>query len=314
MPDLSFHLFGKFSALRDEQPLKGLDASKDQQLLSFLLIRRNQHHAREAVASLFWGDHSTERSKKYLRQSIWHLQAALGSPENGQSGYLLIEHDWLRMNPADRPWCDVEEFEKAFSAAQGVPANQLSAEQGRQLKDAVALYRDDLLAGWYQDWVIFERERLQNEYLLLLDKLITYSELHHEYEQSQTYAGNILRYDPARERTHRQLMRLYYLSGDRTAALRQYERCVSALKRELGVSPERRTIDLHEQIRSERFDPAKPVDQSPPETLSSEPVDLLSCLKQIQGMLSAVQQRIQRDLGAIETHPRTHRKNISNRG
>ena len=312
MPDLNFHLFGKFSALRDSQPLKGLDATKDQQLLSFLLIRRNQHHSRETVAGMFWGDQSTERSKKYLRQSLWHLQAALGSPHNGQSNYLLIEHDWLRINPSERPWCDVEEFEKAFSAAQGVSATQLNETQARQLKDAVALYRDDLLTGWYHDWVLFERERLQNEYLLLLDKLITYSELHHEYEQSQTYAGHILRYDPARERTHRQLMRLYYLSGDRTAALRQYERCVSALKRELGVRPERRTIDLHEQIKADQFDPAKLSDSNTPAilTASSEPLDLIGSLKQIHGMLSTVQQRIRRELRALESQPRTQRKKL----
>jgi len=311
MPQLSFHLFGKFSAQRDSQPLKGLDACKDQQLLSFLLIRRDRHHSREAVASMFWGDQSTERSKKYLRQSLWHLQAALGSPENGQSNCLLIDHDWLRVNPCHHAWCDVEEFEKACNAAQGVSPTQLSEEQARQLKDAVALYRDDLLTGWYQDWVLFERERLQNEYLLLLDKLITYSELHHEYEQSQTYAGDILRYDPARERTHRQLMRLYYLSGDRTAALRQYERCVAALRRELGVKPERRTIDLHEQIKSDQLQPANLSDPNPSVTLTaiSEPVDLTGCLKQIQAMLSAVQQRIQRDLGAIEVQPPTSRKN-----
>ena len=301
MPDLSFHLFGKFSALCDSQPLKGLDASKDQQLLSFLLIRRNQHHSREAVAGMFWGDQSTERSKKYLRQSLWHLQAAFG-----QSNYLLIEHDWLRINPFERPWCDVEEFEKAFNAAQGVPATQLNEAQARQLKDAVALYRDDLLTGWYQDWVLFERERLQNEYLLLLDKLSAYSELHHEYEQSQTYAGHILRYDPARERTHRQLMRLYYLSGDRTAALRQYERCVSALKRELGVRPERRTIDLHEQIKADQFDLTKL--NTATLTASSEPLDLIGSLKQIHGMLSAMQQRIQRELRTLESQPRTQRK------
>ena len=310
MSALSFHLFGKFSALRDSQPLKGLDASKDQQLLSFLLLRRNQYHSREAVATMFWGDHSTERSKKYLRQSLWHLQAALGSPQNGHSSYLLIEHDWLQVNPSNRPWCDVDEFEKAFSAAQGVSPAQLSEEQAEKLKNAVALYSDDLLTGWYQDWVLFERERLQNDYLLLLDKLSTYSELHNEYEQSQTYAGNILRYDPARERTHRQLMRLYYLSGDRTAALRQYERCVSVLKRELGVTPERRTIDLHQQIKADQFDPAQPSEPSVTPAASSEPVDLLGCLKQIQGMLSAMQQRIQHDLRAIETQTRTHRKKL----
>jgi DNA-binding transcriptional activator of the SARP family len=312
MPELSFHLFGKFSAHRNSQPLKGLDASKDQQLLSFLLLRRDQYHSREAVAAMFWGDQSTERSRKYLRQSLWHLQAALGSPQNGQSSYLLIEHDWLQVNPSNRPWCDVEEFEKAFRAAQGIFPTQLSEEQAKQLKDAAALYRDDLLTSWYQDWVLFERERLQNSYLLLLDKLSTYSELHHEYEQGQMYAGNILKYDPARERTHRQLMRLYYLFGDRTAALRQYERCVHALRRELGVSPERRTIDLHQQIKSDQFDPTKPCDPNTSETLAtiSEPVDLIGCLEQIQGMLSAVQQRIQRDLRTPEAQPRTHRKKL----
>ena len=126
------------------------------------------------------------------------------------------------------------------------------------------------------------------------------------------YAGNILKYDPARERTHRQLMRIYYLLGDRTAALRQYERCVGALKRELGVNPERRTVDLHQQIKSDQFDPAKFSDPNiavAPVTIS-EPIDLVGCLKQIHGMLSAVQQRIQRDLGALEAQSRTHRKKL----
>jgi hypothetical protein len=100
------------------------------------------------------------------------------------------------------------------------------------------------------------------------------------------------------------------LLGDRTAALRQYERCVNALKRELGVSPERRTIDLHRQIKSDQLEPAKICDPNTAETLPpiSAPVDLISCLKQIHGMLSSVQQRIQRDLGALEAQPRTHRK------
>src|ERR1044072_613328 len=239
MHDLSFHLFGKFIAQRDAQPLNGLDAGKDQELVSYLLVRSQQHHAREALASMLWGDTSTERSKKYLRQSLWHLQSIVAPAESGASSYLLVEHDWVRVNPANRPWCDVAEFEDASKGAEGIPGARLTELQAQQLKKAASLSRNDLLVGWYQDWVLFERERLQNKYLLLLDKLISYSQVHHEYEQGQTYAAGILRYDPARERTHRALMRLYYLSGDRTAALRQYKRCVMALRRELHVSPER---------------------------------------------------------------------------
>jgi DNA-binding SARP family transcriptional activator len=311
MPNLSFQLFGKFGARDDAQPLNGLDG-KDQELLSFLLIRGQQHHPREALAAMLWGETSTERSKKYLRQSLWHLQSVLESGDREAASHLLIEHDWLRLNPANRPWCDVEEFEKALTAAEGISGRQLTEIQAEQLKEAAVLYRDDLLVGWYQEWVLFERERLQNKYLLLLDKLIVYSETHQEYEQGQTYATRILRYDPARERTHRELMRLYYLSGDRTAALRQYERCVIALQRELAVKPERRTIDLCEQIKSERYRSSDQINANPPvaDDDRAEAGDLLDSLKHIYRMLNSVQRRIQHDIRTVEHLPRTERKKL----
>src|SRR5438876_1093845 len=94
-----------------------------------------------------------------------------------------------------------------------------------------------LLQGCYQDWCLCERERLQQLYLGALDRLMEYSEIHGEYAAGLTYGGRILRLDCARERTHRGMMRLYHLNGDRTAALRQYERCAATLKKELGVLP-----------------------------------------------------------------------------
>lgn len=308
MSEIRFHLFGKFAGHLDAQPLQGLEARKDQELLSFLLIRRDQHHSREALAALLWGDNSTAASKKYLRQSVWHLQMVFDAAQNGGANHLLVEHDWLRINPGNRPWCDVDEFQRACSGTIGIPGKELGPEQASQLKQAVALYHDDLLAGWYQDWVLFERERLQNKFLLLLDKLIAYSELHGEYEHGQTYAAKILRYDPARERTHRELMRLFYLSGDRTSALRQYDYCVAALQRELGVKPERRTIELYEQIRSDHFSPeVAGLDQKVPD---SPETDLVGRLKQLHTVLATVQQRIRRDIKAIETSPRTARRKL----
>src|SRR6188474_2572049 len=79
VPSLRFRLFGKFTAHHDAGLLKGIEASKDQELLSYLLIHRDRPHSREALASLLWGDTSTEKSKKYLRQALWHLHAALNS-------------------------------------------------------------------------------------------------------------------------------------------------------------------------------------------------------------------------------------------
>ena len=48
-------------------------------------------------------------------------------------------------------------------------------------------------------------------------------------------------------------MRLHHLAGNRSAALRQYERCVAFLRQELDVDPSAQTVALYEQIRSDRL-------------------------------------------------------------
>jgi DNA-binding SARP family transcriptional activator len=286
-------LFGKFTAHHDAGVLKGLEASKDQELLSYLLIHRDRPHSREALASMLWGETSTEKSKKYLRQALWHLHAAL----NADTEVLLVDHDWLSLNPCSNLWTDVSVFERAFATTEGVAGRQLDLEKARSLKEAVSLYSDDLLPGYYQDWILFERERLQNMYLLMLDKLIVHLQFRGEYEVAQGYGATILRYDPARERTHRQLMHLYSLAGDRTSALRQFERCVQALKLELGVKPERKTVELYERIKSDQIGHIDGPENSPHTSMSS---DILTRLKQLQTIVSGVQRRIQRDIKAIE--------------
>lgn len=300
MSTLRFHLFGKFSVRRDAEAVKGLDAGKEQELLSYLLIHRQRPHPRETLASLMWGDTSTERSKKYLRQALWHLQTALEEGGVTQGSFLEVEHDWVRLNPQGQFWLDVAVFEEAVGSAQGIPGKQLDGKQATLLKQAVEFYKGDLLDGWYDDWCIFERERLQNIYLLILDKLMSYSAEHREYEAGQGYGYTILRYDHARERTHRQLMYLKYMGGDRTGALRQYDRCAEALKEELGVKPERRTKALYEQIRADSFNRAtlsgEPATAGPPLLLP----EVLSRLKRVQLVLGAAQKRIQRDIKAVE--------------
>jgi len=296
VPSLRFRLFGKFTAHHDAGLLKGIEASKDQELLSYLLIHRDRPHSREALASLLWGDTSTEKSKKYLRQALWHLHAALNSNGNG-TDVLMVDHDWLSLNPRSNLWTDVSDFERAFTSAEGVAGRQLDSKKATALRDAVTLYSADLLPGYYQDWVLFERERLQNMYLLMLDKLIVYLQFHGDYEVAQGYGATILRYDPARERTHRQMMHLYSLAGDRTSALRQFERCALALKQELGVKPEKKTVELYERIKSDQVvnnDPASDLPQN------AAPSDVLTRLKQLQAIVAGVQRRIQRDIKAIE--------------
>jgi DNA-binding SARP family transcriptional activator len=296
---IRFRLFGKFSVQRETQSVKGLDSGKEQELLSYLLVRRDRPHSRETLASLLWGDSSTEKSKKYLRQALWHLQSGLETRELAGPHVLLVEHDWVQLNLQSELWLDVAVFEQAFDATQGVPGRQLDKPGAAMLKDAVRLYAGDLLDGCYQDWCLFERERLQNMYLSMLDKLMGYCEHHQDFEAGQSYGSTILRYDRASERTYRRVMHLQYMAGDRTGALRQYERCVAALREELGVKPERRTRAVYEYIRADEPDRVKPGDESASLPSATLP-EVLGRLKRLHVVLNAVQKRVQRDIKAVE--------------
>jgi DNA-binding SARP family transcriptional activator len=142
-------------------------------------------------------------------------------------------------------------------------------------------------------------------YLVLLDKLIDYCEVHHDYEAGLLYGMRLLRCDRARERTHRRLMRLHYLNGDRAAALLQYEQCIAALYEELGVKPSKRTIALYKQILAEQLTEPQPT--LPPieahrtlEVSASSPEEMLGHLTRLQTALADLQNQVQQSIQKVE--------------
>ncbi len=260
MATVTFRLFGKLQICHDGESVTGLEAGKLYELLCYLLLHRTRVHPREVLASLFWGDYPTAHAKKHLRQALWQLQTALDPAMVGsQSDHLLlVDVAWVQLNPAVDVWVDVAAFEEACALGVDRPGRTLDEPTAQALRHAAQLYQGDLLEGCYQDWCLFERERLQNLYLALLDRLVDYCEAHQAYEEGRIYAERSLRRDPARERAHRQLMRLWYLAGDRTAALHQYRKCVVSLEEHLGVLPAARTTWLYEQICADQFNSALP--------------------------------------------------------
>jgi DNA-binding SARP family transcriptional activator len=258
MSRLSIQLFGKFCVRRNEQVLADFDARKVQELFCYLLLHRDHSLPRETLASLLWPDTTTIQSKKNLRQALWQLQSALGSQtEPIHERVLLVEPEWVQLNAEADIWLDVALFEQTYHLVQRVPGQELESQAAQRLQEAVQLYQGPLLEGWYQDWCLLERERLQSLYLAMLDKLMSYCEVDHDYEMSVLYGMRIMCYDRGRERTHQRLMRLYYLLGDRAEALRQYERCAAALDEELGVQPSKSTVALYKQIQADQLDEPK---------------------------------------------------------
>jgi hypothetical protein len=69
-----------------------------------------------------------------------------------------------------------------------------------------------------------------------------------DYKGAIGHGQQLLRHDPLHEATHRRLMRLYALSGDRAGALRTYHACATILQRELGVGPSSATCEAYERL------------------------------------------------------------------
>lgn len=299
MATISVRLFGRLSVQVDQQPFEGLEAGKAQELLCYLLLHCDRPHRREGLANLLWGDTSGQQVRKYLRQSLWQLHSALSLPDDEDPArVLLVDADWVQVNPEADLWVDATLFDLAIGAAEGVPGRALDEESARTLATAADLYTGDLLEGWYQDWCLFERERLQTRYLGLLDKLIAHCASTGRYEAGLEYGTRILRHDRAHERTHRQLMRLHHLAGDRTAALRQYHTCAAVLEQELGIRPSRRTTGLYEQIRAD-FVGAMP-DAASPESVpvkAEAPLPrVLGRLRQLRATLLDIEEQVERDI------------------
>lgn len=313
MEPIRISMFGTLRVQQGKVDLPGFEARKVQELLCYLLLHRDQVQNRERLASLFWGNQTTANSRKYLRQTLWQLQSALEPRTGANEPALLADDECIRINPAAPLWVDVAALEDAFLAVQRIHGAQLSEAQAEALEGAVSIYQADLLEGWYSDWCIFERERLQSIYLGALDKLVTGCEARQEYGRGIEHAAAILRCDRARERTYRNMMRMHYLAGDRTRALRDFEMCVAALKDELGVDPARSTVALYEEIRDDRLGAMAPhAPHSPPANLFREaPVEaaslgeLLSSLgylregiKAFEGQLANCMRAIERTLGS----------------
>jgi DNA-binding SARP family transcriptional activator len=253
---LTVNLFGRFRIGNAQQAIGGLQQRRAQELFSYLLLHRNRPYPRETLASLLWEDVDSSQARKYLRQALWHVQTALQSVMGADTkGLLTLDTEWVQLNSVEWLSLDVAHFEQAVDACQETRGVHLSDTQRNELEHAVQLYCGDLLEGWYHDWCLFERERLQNCYLTALDKLVACCDAHGHVDRGLAYAERILRCDPAEEQAHYHMMHLYWIAGHRTKAMRQYQRCKSILLQELGIQPSERTKTLYDRIRADEPDP-----------------------------------------------------------
>jgi DNA-binding SARP family transcriptional activator len=149
-------------------------------------------------------------------------------------------------------WTDVAAFESALDAADAASG----ADRAARLREAADLYTGDLLSGWYDDWLLADRDRLRRRALAALTATVSLAEAHGDGETAIRYAERARALDPLDEAAYRTLMRLHDARGDRARALRVYHECAGVLQRDLGVEPSDRTRAAYRALLPTGDDPA----------------------------------------------------------
>lgn len=304
MSTIQIRMFGKFEMTVDNRTVIRFRCQKALELFSFLILFSDRPHNREQLAEMFWAEHSTADSKKYLRKILWQLQSELELILDSSCLRLIqVEHNWLKFTPNDNVWVDVLEFEQLMARVSGTHGEELD-EQNLQLAQKIeGLYRGDLIEGCYQDWCIFERERLKDSYFALIDKLMANCEAQSNYECGIHYGRKLLAMDRAHESTYQRMIRLFLNSGDRTSALRVFETCREALRREFDIEPGKGTLELYQLIKFGSNNPICVIEDLTHQSIAHQNSEILEALLQIKRIIYAQeseQRKILEEICALE--------------
>jgi predicted ATPase/DNA-binding SARP family transcriptional activator len=259
MAKLELLLLGPPRLVRDGVPLQ-FDTRKIMALVAYLAVSELESEgarfSRESLLALLWPDLEPSRARAVLRRNLSLLRSAL------EGEWLVVDRQMIGTDPEADFWLDVDQFTRLVRTweAHDHPTEQVCLECLEAQADAAAHYQGDFLEGFslrdsitYDEWQFFQAEGLRQQLAWTLERLVLGYGAQGDQEAALDYARRWLALDSLHEPAHQQLMKLYAQTGQRSAALRQYQECVRILDEELGLEPAEETTALYEQIRTGSF-------------------------------------------------------------
>ncbi len=227
---------------------------KSQSLLAFLIFHRNQSHSREKLMDMFWGDSPSHKARRSLSTALWHIRQCFPDHDPLEANSLTVQFSFDGIINLD-----ADHFE------QKVKLGTFS-----ELREAIDIYQGGFLDGFYNDWVIRERFRLETLLIEALSKLMIYQEKAGDFSSALSTGHQLMEIDSLHENAHRLLMRVYCALGQRNLALEQYHLCRQIVGDELNVEPMVETTQLYQAILSGQYE------IGPVSAVAVEPVSLKS--------------------------------------
>ncbi|SBT42245.1 DNA-binding transcriptional activator of the SARP family [Micromonospora auratinigra] len=213
-PRVSLHLLGGFRLLHDDAPVvvpRGL-----QRVIALIGLRPSA--TRSHLAGLLWPETPEERALSSLRTALWRLRQDPCCP-------LHTDGDTVRLG--DTVHLDVDELVEAAARVRDGAVPRTTGPTGRH----------DLLPGWYDDWVLLERERLRQLRLHMLEELAGNHLAAGRHGEALEAALEAMAAEPLRETPHRLVVRIHLAEGNAFEAVHAFYVYRDLLLRELRLEP-----------------------------------------------------------------------------
>jgi DNA-binding SARP family transcriptional activator len=208
----------------DGRPLR--PCVSEQRLVALLALQGPL--PRSVVSCLLWPDANGPRAQGNLRTALWRLAKLC-------PGLVAVEGDQLALRGIE---IDVTAFTRwGLQLVNGGAAADDDVRTARST-------RSELLPGWYDDWVVAEREQLRQLRLHALEALAHELAARGRHAVAIEIALSAIALDPLRESAHRTLISVYLAEENLSEAARHLRIFADLLHTELGVAPSPRTIEL----------------------------------------------------------------------
>jgi len=239
------HMLGGLAAQQGAQTIDRFRTRKGGELLVALALHLNHGISREELLALLWPDEEGETGRNRLRVELAALRRQFQTPKQASIQMIEAYRLGIRLHP-EAFTTDVAEFEQRLS--QAAQAGE-RPEQTALWRQAVELYRGDLLPAYDTEWIVTERMRLAALHQETLRRLIRRLAQERDFDQAIAYAQRALQFDAWNEEAHFDLIRLLVAVGQPTAAIRQYETLEQTLREQFAARPAAAVREFIQQVQ-----------------------------------------------------------------
>ena len=232
---LEVHLLGSFE-ITYRKEIVAILSRPAQSLFAYLILSAGTSHRREKLAGLLWPDSLEETARDNLRHALWRIRKAL--PSNLITDYLFADNLTIAFNGSAEYWLDVTALEKADENA-----------STDELMAILSSYQGELLPGFYDEWVVLEREHLNSIFEHNMARLLSVLEEEKRWIDILDWGERWIKLGQKPEPAFRTLLSAHAAMGDMSKVAATYERCVKSL-RDYGFEPSEQTRLLYKNLKS----------------------------------------------------------------